>query len=94
MPISSLVLSLHANGRKDSLARTCERLRREVPGLELGLAQGVCVPAVLEAGAYEQHDEGLRRLRDDEDVAFVDVVLHDFSDVSEFGRRPRRRRRH
>jgi hypothetical protein len=89
MPITSLVLTLREDRPAgDALAR----LRRDVPELELGDPQGARLPAVLDADTYENHDRGLRQLRDHQDVSFVDVVFHDFSDVTDFNQRAPRRR--
>lgn len=89
MPLSSLVVSL----TPAPLAETCTRLASDITGLDLGVPNGRRVPAVLDAPDYETHDRRLEALRQDEGVLFVDVVFHDFSDVSTFASRPKRRRR-
>lgn len=90
MPLSSLVVSLTPAPLVDE---TCKRLVLDIVGLELGVANGRRVPAVLDAPDYETHDSSLEALRQDVGVLFVDVVFHDFSDVSTFASRPKRRGR-
>ena len=86
MPLSSLVVSL---APEPVVNETCRRLALDITGLELGVANGRRIPAVLDAPDYETHDSSLEALRQDAGVLFVDVVFHDFSDVSTFASRPR-----
>ena len=91
MPITSLVVSLIPEA-SEHLKRTCDRLQK-LGSLELGQPQGLRLPVVVDADSYAIHDESLEALRNDPEVMLVDVVFHDFSDVTTFGQRPKRRRR-
>ena len=95
MPVSSLIVTLRTEPAPDAvaIAAAAARLLRALPFVELGDPEGVRFPAVLEGDSYREHDDRLEALRNHPDVAFVDLVSHDFSDVEEFGDMPRRRRR-
>jgi nitrate reductase NapAB chaperone NapD len=97
MPVSGLVLTLPATAATGAVAVTAgatltdtlARLR-SLPFLELGQADERRVAAVLDAPDYPTHDAHLDALRALPEIHWVDVVFHDFSDVSEFERPPRR----
>lgn len=63
-----------------------------IHGIELGESAPHAVCAVLEAPDYAGHDASLAQVRDLEGVSAVDIVFHDFSDVTQFGALPSRRR--
>ena len=89
MPVSGLVIRTVGKARD---AGTHAALA-EVSGLSLGAEQNSATPAVLEAHDYAEHDAALQQLLDIDGVCAVDVVFHDFSDVSEFGGMPHGRPR-
>lgn len=62
-----------------------------VPALELGATVEGAVVGVIDAGDYAGHDAALDRVAAAADVCAIDIVFHDFSDVHEFTRLPRRR---
>jgi hypothetical protein len=91
MPISGLLIRI-ASDSEQEVARTLERLR-EVAGLSLGEPCDAAAPAVLDALDYDAHDSALAAAMADPGVWAVDVVFHDFSDVSFFDRLPARNQR-
>jgi len=89
MPVSGLVIRTVSDARRDATHTALADVR----GLSLGDEQNSATPAVLEASDYAAHDAALQQLLDIAGVCAVDVVFHDFSDVSEFGGMPRGRQR-
>ena len=89
MPVSGLVIRTVGDARRDSTHTALAK----VSGLSLGSEQNSTTPAVLEASDYAAHDAALQQVLDIVGVCAVDVVFHDFSDVSEFGGMPRGRQR-
>lgn len=89
MPISGVII------RASDRARA-EALRRELSdhsGLTLGEVESTALPAAVEAEDYPAHDALLEDLCRTAGVCAVDVVFHDFSDVTEFPGQPARRRK-
>jgi nitrate reductase NapAB chaperone NapD len=89
MPVSGLVIRTVDDARGDATHAALAA----VSGLSLGDAHNSATPAVLEALDYADHDAALQQLLNIDGVCAVDVVFHDFSDVSEFGGMPRGRQR-
>ena len=89
MPVSGLVIRTVDDARGDATQTALAK----VSGLSLGAEQNSATPAVLEALDYATHDAALAQLLNVDGVCAVDVVFHDFSDVSEFGGMPRGRQR-
>ncbi len=88
MPISGLLIRFLPPESADT-----ELVRADlasIEGLELGQVAPRGISAVLEAADYARHDAALARLQDIPGVCAVDLVFHDFSDVTEFDRLPRR----
>lgn len=89
MPISGLVITT-SPGAAHSDSSAAVTILRALPFLELGIVEGVHSAAVLSGDDYASHDAHLATLRALPEVLWVDVVFHDFSDVSEFERPARR----
>ncbi len=89
MPISGLVIrTLNTTARARSALLT---ELRQVDGLALGETAAHGISAVLEAPSYAEHDASLNQLGELTGVSAIDIVFHDFSDVTQFGAMPRRR---
>ena len=91
MPVSGLVIRFASPPLRTATRAT--NAIAEVSGLSLGAQQNSATPAVLEALDYAAHDAALQQLLNIDGVCAVDVVFHDFSDVSEFGGMPHGRQR-
>jgi hypothetical protein len=80
VPISGIVIrltpGLDARGGSAQLAST--------PHLELGSARDSNIAAVIDAPDYPSHDAALRQIQSAAPVCAVDIVFHDFSDVTDF----------
>lgn len=87
MPLSGIVIRVSADGSPAVRARIAA-----VQGLELGAESPAALAAVIDAPDYPAHDAALTALSQLDGVCAVDVVFHDFSDVMEFDRLPRRQR--
>ena len=79
MPISGLVIRL----REASQAASVREELKLVTCLELGQVQDNAVSAVIDALDYQSHDAALSGVQEIEGVCTVDVVFHDFSDLTE-----------
>ena len=88
MPISGIVIRLVPGCSPQSVAAALATL----DCFELGTPQGAGMCGVIDAPDYAAHDAALDTLRDTRGVATVDLVFHDFSDVTSFDRLPRRQR--
>lgn len=88
MPLSGIVIRVSAE-----LSPAALRARvAQVPGLQLGAESRAALAGVIDAPDYAAHDAALTALSQLDGVCAVDVVFHDFSDVTEFDRLPRRQR--
>lgn len=91
MPVSGLVLTVpRAADQAGECSADALAALRSLAFLELGAAKDGRVAAVLDASDYPSHDAHLATLRALPQVTWIDVVFHDFSDVSDFERPPRR----
>lgn len=88
MPISGIVVRLTDRAQTASF-RAAHHGRA---WLELGVDHEGAMAAVIDAPDYGEHDALLDGLRDDLRVCAIDIVFHDFSDVSEFPRLPKTQR--
>jgi nitrate reductase NapAB chaperone NapD len=88
MPISGVVIRLSADADQSTVRDHLAGLE----GLELGQPAHDAFPGVVEGTDYARHDSLLAQLVALSGVCAVDVVFHDFSDVTEFDRLPRRQR--
>jgi nitrate reductase NapAB chaperone NapD len=88
MPISAIVIRLAAH----TAPATVSARLAAVPGVELGDYASGALAGVVEASDYPAHDAALDALAEVHGVCAVDIVFHDFSDVTQFDRLPRRQR--
>jgi hypothetical protein len=88
MPISGVVIRLSVGADPRQVRAQLDA----VDGLALGEPAHRAFPGVLDGRDYAAHDHALALLASLAGVCAVDVVFHDFSDVTEFDRLPRRQR--
>jgi hypothetical protein len=89
MPISGLVLTLLPGeaDRAELLGLLHDDQRITVGELVDG-----CLPVVTETGSHDEHEGLWRELESQGSVLNVRLAYHDFSDVEDFGNRPKTRR--
>jgi nitrate reductase NapAB chaperone NapD len=88
MPISGVVIRVAAG---TDLARVSSSLGA-CAHVELGEGSLGALSAVIDAPDYPSHDRALTELGNAVDVCAVDIVFHDFSDVTDFESLPRKQR--
>jgi hypothetical protein len=88
MPVSAIVIRLAPDAQPELAARELAA----VAHVELGARTPNALAAVVAADTYPEHDAALDALGRSSGVCSVDIVLHDFSDVTQFDHLPRRTR--
>jgi len=88
MPISGLVLRLVPGSASDHI----EDVLSTLSSFEVGARSALQISGVIDALDYATHDAVLNELRELRGVCAVDIVFHDFSDVTHFDRLPKAQR--
>ena len=88
MPISGIVIRVHDARAVNALRASMTQLQ----GVELGAQRDGALAASVDALDYPTHDALLDAIRAHPSVYAVDLVFHDFSDVSNFPQLPKRQR--